>query len=341
MRIRSTFIGFSISATLYNFLLEAISELADENDSDLRSLSLKRDPDQRVSLFHAYGLWRRLMHKYPDSDIGIWFAKRLTPQKANLIGHMFLETRNLRESVTLMQRYLSIFADNIGFSFEESGDEVVFSVDISPSYILNYSVTECYLCICYFWALRYMEKEKLGVKMVSLTYPEPPHVHKYKEIEPGAKFKFNQKLNAVVLDRSLFYQENENHSDYLKQMLATHASGLLIQYAAETTYTPKVVKRIQEMMPEEPPTLESIAETLHLSPRTLRRRLHSENVSFRELLDAVRKEMAHSLVSDKHLLMEEIAYLLGYHEYASFFKAFKKWFGLSPSDFRAKQKYHS
>ena len=85
------------------------------------------------------------------------------------------------------------------------------------------------------------------------------------------------------------------------------------------------------------PGLDPVAASLHLHPRTLRRRLAEEDTSFRALANDVRSTLAVELLSQVGLTVEQVARRLGYAETAAFNHAFARWFRLAPNEFRRKQ----
>jgi len=80
--------------------------------------------------------------------------------------------------------------------------------------------------------------------------------------------------------------------------------------------------------------IEALARQLAMSPRTLQRRLAAEQVSYQELLDDARKEAAARYLGESTLAICEVAYLVGYSEPAPFHRAFKRWYGMTPENFR-------
>ena len=83
-----------------------------------------------------------------------------------------------------------------------------------------------------------------------------------------------------------------------------------------------------------PPTLEAMAEQLHMTSRTLIRRLQRENASYRDLLDSLRSEYAQRLLRDARLTAADVGQVLGYQEAANFGRAFRRWHGQSPAAWR-------
>lgn len=78
-------------------------------------------------------------------------------------------------------------------------------------------------------------------------------------------------------------------------------------------------------------TLRQVAQRLHLSERSLQRRLDAEGTRFADLVDEVRRELALRYIADERLALGEVAYLLGFAEPSPFHRAFKRWTGTTPT----------
>ncbi|MCB1687512.1 MAG: AraC family transcriptional regulator ligand-binding domain-containing protein [Halioglobus sp.] len=83
-----------------------------------------------------------------------------------------------------------------------------------------------------------------------------------------------------------------------------------------------------------PPTLEQVAELMHLTPRTLIRKLQREETAYKNVLESLRREYAERLLQDARLKVADVAEILGYREAANFTRAFKRWYGESPAAWR-------
>ena len=86
--------------------------------------------------------------------------------------------------------------------------------------------------------------------------------------------------------------------------------------------------------------IDALARELAMSSRTLQRRLAAERVSYQELLDDVRKQAAARYLAEPTLAICEVAYLVGYSEPAPFHRAFRRWYGMTPENFREQQRRH-
>ncbi|MFP5484012.1 MAG: helix-turn-helix domain-containing protein, partial [Gammaproteobacteria bacterium] len=124
---------------------------------------------------------------------------------------------------------------------------------------------------------------------------------------------------------------------------ANHESYRLALQTCETmlaqlqTQTSSYQNRLKKMMLSRPPgTLseEEAAATLFMSKRTLARKLKQENSNFRQIRDDILSSQAASYLRESSLSIENIAALLNYHDSANFRRAFKRWFGQSPEQYR-------
>ena len=94
---------------------------------------------------------------------------------------------------------------------------------------------------------------------------------------------------------------------------------------------------IAEELCDGEPTLDRLARRLHMSARTLHRRLAEESTTFRQVVSEVRQELAERHLREGKLAIAEIAFLLGFSEASAFHRAFKRWTGLSPQKYRLKR----
>ena len=87
-------------------------------------------------------------------------------------------------------------------------------------------------------------------------------------------------------------------------------------------------------LPEREPGMAAVAGKLHMSPRSLQRRLHSEGTSFAELLSELRRDLALRYLRDQRIAIAEVGFLLGFLDVSAFHRAFKRWTGSTPAEYQ-------
>jgi len=95
----------------------------------------------------------------------------------------------------------------------------------------------------------------------------------------------------------------------------------------------QVIREVTETL-EDSPGIEDIANRLSMSSRTLRRRLAEFDVSYQEILQDVRRQIAIAYLRDTQMTIDDIAARVGFAESANFRQAFKRWTGNPPSHYR-------
>jgi AraC-like DNA-binding protein len=124
----------------------------------------------------------------------------------------------------------------------------------------------------------------------------------------------------------------------LLALLAPQFERELKQEDGDGNFIERVRIAIQEKLTGRRPTIEDIADTLHISCRTLQRRLQDEGLSFQKVLEEARHRLARHYLNNSVLELNEAAYLLGYNDANSFVRAFRTWEGVPPARWREEQR---
>ena len=162
-------------------------------------------------------------------------------------------------------------------------------------------------------------------------YPEPEYYARFADRLPAARFD----QGAVQLRFPAHYlsMRLQTANPVTAKMVEEQCSRELEQLGLAGDF----VKQVQALLTarsEGYPDLNAVADALHMSTRSLKRKLKQHERSFRELLDAVRYRDSVQLLKGSELSIERIAGRLGYSDPANFTRAFRKWAGVSPSEYR-------
>jgi len=122
----------------------------------------------------------------------------------------------------------------------------------------------------------------------------------------------------------------------LCSVLDRHAENLLSRFPPRNSIVDQSRSIIGHELRGGDPSLERVAAQLGLSARTLQRKLHEQHTSHNELVDHLRHELAVRYLQEREMAIGEVAYLLGFSEPSSFHRAFKRWTGATPREFRDK-----
>jgi len=120
--------------------------------------------------------------------------------------------------------------------------------------------------------------------------------------------------------------------------LAQRALRELKQENGDENFVERIRIPIQQKLTGRRPNVEDIADALHISSRTLQRRLQDQGSSFQRVLEEARHQLARHYLNNSVLELNEAAYLLGYQDGNSFVRAFRNWEGVPPSRWREQQR---
>jgi AraC-like DNA-binding protein len=147
--------------------------------------------------------------------------------------------------------------------------------------------------------------------------------------------KFGARNNVLVFDRADIDRPFLTHNADLLALVAPQLESELTQQLAHKSFSEQVKGVVKKLLAGQRLTLRDVAHELRLSTRTLQRRLTAEHAKFQQLMEEARRELAQHCLLHSSLELNETAYLLGYEDANSFFRAFHQWEGTSPGEWRA------
>jgi AraC-like DNA-binding protein len=168
-----------------------------------------------------------------------------------------------------------------------------------------------------------------------LDYAAPAYQSLYPQYIP-CPITFESSCNTLLIPLPLLTTANAtaDHENY--DMALQQCQQMLNQLPKERATTADRVKAYMLTHPPGQLSEDAVAAAMFITKRTLARRLAKEDCSYRQLRDEIFASLAARYVRDSALSVESIAGLLGYHDSANFRRAFKRWFGVTPSQYREK-----
>lgn len=286
------------------------------------------DPDARIPLTLETLLWNTAAILCNDEDFGLHAAEWIRPGVFDVFDYAVRTAPNLDEAMQRLIRYNRLVHDLAAFNLIKHGETVRIEHRFtSPGTHPCRHASEFTLA-----SLLTIAEQMTGVRLkplaLTFAHPKPKQISEHARIfgkTPG----FDSTVTSLTLPREILSYPVIEAYPGLSRIVMAHAEKQLAA-ASAPDITTIVRSHLAASMAQGPLTLSQIAQKMHLSERTLQRRLESEGVHFSHLSDEVRKELALRYIADPHLSMGEVAYLLGFSETSSFHRAFKRWTGMTP-----------
>ena len=295
-----------------------------------------RDADALVAREQEMRLVENLMLALPDIPaLGFELGLRYNVATFGIWGFALRTSRNLREALESAMRYLPLSTAYCRFAIFADQQEYGISADPSeiPHHLRQFllerdTATAVNLC---------NELGLSGLRVLRLEFQgrAPAHVDRIAELS-GIAPCYECSRNAIVLRRQDAELSLPTYDAHLVQLLEAQCRTQLErrQVAGITGQVRQLLLGSMGLVA----SLEDVARQLAMAPRSLRRRLEEEGTSFRNLVDAERGQLAGQLLENTDMKLEEMALQLGYGDTASFTRAFRRWFGQSPSEYRKASK---
>jgi AraC-like DNA-binding protein len=173
--------------------------------------------------------------------------------------------------------------------------------------------------------------EEFAPRAVCFAHPRPARVSEQERLF-RAPVRYGCERNEVVLDRTLLERRQRQAEPRLLAMLDRHLEGLLSQLPEDRSLRGLTMRAMADHLLDGEPALSTVAAKLHMSPRSLQRRLRDESTSFAKLLADLRHNLALRHLRNPRTTIGEVAFLLGFSEVSAFHRAFKRWTGRTPME---------
>ncbi len=171
--------------------------------------------------------------------------------------------------------------------------------------------------------------EIVPLKSVTFRHSRPDHAAEYRWLFPHSPVYFNRPRAGLRFDRQLLEKPLQQGERTLEKFLTNSSLELLDMERRCASWGARLRELASHHMPKLP-EFEMLAQQLQLHPQTLRRRLAAEGVTYKDIKNELRREVAEYYLRERTLSIEEIAFRSGFSEASAFIHAFKRWNGVTP-----------
>lgn len=288
-----------------------------------------------VTTEELFALYRGIFEASRDPAIGLKLGTEQRVERYDPIAIAALYTRSFRDALQRLARYKQLTCPE-KIHLVERGDECTVHFE----WLLSHEEEPALLVdVCFAWVVG-IGRRGTGrlVHPKRVEFERAAEHREMYEAHFACPVKFKATRNVLVFGKADIDRPFLTHNADLLAMVAPQLEAELTQQLAHKTLGEQVKAILKRLFAGQRPAMGDIARELHLSSRTLQRRLTEEGSTFQELMEQARRELARHYLLRSSLELTETAYLLGYEDANSFFRAFHHWEGTSPGQWRALQK---
>lgn len=288
-----------------------------------------------VTTEELFALWRAIADTSGDAAIGLKLGSEQRIERYDPAAIAALYSQSFRDALQRMARYKQLTCpEEIRISCDDNECAVEFqwllAREVEPGVLID---------LCLSWILA-VGRRGTGTSMTPLRMElaRTPENREMLETHFGCRTRFKAGRNALIFRVRDLDRPFVTHNADLLALIAPQLEAELNDRQSRQTVAEQVKTVLKRLLAGQRPSIHDVARQLSLSSRTLQRRLTNTGVSFQQLLEEARRELARHYLSQSSLELNETAYLLGYEDANSFFRAFHHWEGTTPGQWRDSQR---
>jgi AraC-like DNA-binding protein len=329
--------AMSVSSILVRALVEATERAGVSADVLLQGAAIDvsrlQDATARFDLNDFQRLQLRALDLTRDEALGLHMAERASEASFDLVAHLVAHAPTLRDAISICSQFERLLMDGAHLRLRERGTVGTISLDFvrkSPRadrMLAEFTVAALVRLLEVFGGF--------GTRAIAahFEHPSPEHRREYTRIFSGVE-RFGRSFTGLDIDPLLLDRRQLHQHSTLSAVLREHAEQQLERVGREPGFLERLQEYLLSRAPSRIPDMQRTAKDLGTSVRSLRRRLSEHGVSYRALAQATLETSAKQLLGDSRRSVQEIAHDLGFADAAAFHRAFKRWTGLTPVQFR-------
>lgn len=328
----------STLSTIAALIASGLEKYGCDSPSLFRQLGMDpeklKNPDTRYSVKNMQRLWQLAVEETGHEAFGILTMEDFPPAALQGLGFAWLASDTLRDAINRLERYTHFISTAAQVTLLNEKGKCHLVISSAPDYlgIVAPAAQDAGLALVIQMCRLSVAPDMVPLQ-VDLSHAPPRELEVYNEFFK-APLNFSAKRDALVFDP----EQIDKKLVYSNPKLARANDQMVVDYLDRfnrDNIAQQVRIQIIDHLPTGVPSQKEIAQSLNLSLRSMQRQLQKEKTTFKSALEDIRKTLASNYLKNSPRSIGEIAYLLGFSETSSFVRAFKRWNGKTPSQYRS------
>lgn len=290
------------------------------------------DPQARYPVAASRRLWALAVQASGDAAFGLTAARHAEFTHFHALGVAVMASLSLRDAFERCARYLAVVSDAASLRLHDTAEALVVSIEPAAGEAAPAAEAVDAYAAVFVRLSRGLLGRSFNPLALRLQRPAPRNAEPWQRLF-HCPLQFAAAENQLLLPLAAVDRPLESASPELAAANEAIAQRLLAA-REQSDWGQRVQRLLAERLPQGDPGEAAIAEALHLSLRSLQRKLAEQGTRYSELLQQTREALARQYLAEGRHSVSEIAYLLGFGDASSFTRAFKRWTGTAPSQWR-------
>jgi AraC-like DNA-binding protein len=326
-----------VSAVLVRVIVEAAERAGTSREALLAGAGIDvgrlAQVHDRFEIGEFAAIQTRALDLTHDEALGLHIAEHATEASFDLMAHLVSHAPTLREGLGLTTQFQRLMIDDCQVTLLEKGTLATLQFDFVRSTERADRMLAEFVVALLLRFLRTFAGPRCLARSVSFEHARPAHHKEYTRIFGGIE-RFGQRTTAFGFDRALLDQPQMHQHAELFSVLRAEAERALERVTTGLRPADEVKQYLLARPPSRMPDIATAARDLGISERSLRRRLAADATSYRTLVRATLEASAGHMLRDPSRSIKETAHALGFSDAGAFHRAFKRWTGVTPKQYR-------
>ena len=286
---------------------------------------------QRIPIENWWSLLNELHTIAPRDDLGLKIGECVQPHHAGVLGYLGMYSESLGQALMRFHRFQPLLHNLVPTHFRVEGESVVLGWSTERrSTRLSDDVVGAGL-------MQFVKlltgRDDLKPNIVKTPNTAPTNKSLYERFY-GCPVEFQSAVNEFHFPARYMTLPVNTKDSYLSGLLERQAEAMMQALPKQDAFLSELQQHILAVMQDEAPEMSQVAQRMGMAERTLYRALHTRGVRYKEIVNAVRFELAKDYLTESSLTLPEISLLLGFADQSVFSRAFKQWSGETPLRWR-------
>jgi AraC-like DNA-binding protein len=329
-----------ISSSVTTGLIDAIAATNADVDQVRKSLTHDFTTLANAQGFIACVDFARLLEEIAqatgDGCFGLHYGERSNPKNLGPLIYAVLNSPTIAIACATAARYLHVHNQALQPTLDVDSKLAHFAYSYANVGLENSRQFSEFTMAGVLNTFRIMVGSQWTPREIQFTHDAPKSITEHQRIF-SAPVIFRCASNALVMEREFLDRTIPAADHRLYGILSRYLDDVINKIPQEDRLVATIRKAIGESLKDGTPQLAGVAKSFAVSPRTLQRRLDKQGLEFKKLVHDTRRQFALEYLRDQENTLTQIAFLLGYSEVSAFNRAFKRWTGSTPLDYRRNQ----
>lgn len=294
---------------------------------------LMDEPGARVTADQYIALYRVLRARLNDEGLG-FFSRAMRPGSYALVMRSLISASTLAHAARRLANGYGLLLDDAGFDVAPDGALLGLRLFLPAQTTREPAYVHEFMLRVFLHSLVWLSGGELRARRIDFACAAPPHAGEYATVFPGA-VTFGQPASALWFDAEALAGPVQRDSAALREYLAKAPGHVVLPRRTDRRMIARVRQYLQQARPAWP-DLPAVADALHVSVKSMQRKLLAEGSSFKEVRNELRRDIAVQRLNTSTVPLAAIADELGFADNAAFQRAFKAWTGTAPGTYRSR-----